>query len=553
MISVLPFLVLLCGFPGAGSGVSVEIAGIPSESGTRMELLQRSDGACARWVGVDGGEPRSGGMRTLTGEPGRAALLLLRRNGVRTYGLDGPFDWPASPGSRTFRDVERRTLRGSHPNSGALDFRLVGKGEASDLLCDDDAGGGDPRWRCLGVPADFAGRIVACAAGTLAGSAPVRPDGEDTTALAKTDVTAAIRVVGGDEESLPAGARVVRPVTPGSDLLAPPPGYRIADLGDGILWVEGDGDPAGARIEITAPGFATRRVEIADLPAVCGGPVRVQLTVAIGLRGTVSRTDGSRVVAATVIARSEEPAKDPRIFADATTDDDGEFVLGGLEPRVYRLLVCHGELGCREERASPGEAVRIVLEGGGSFAGRAMSSAGVPEVDAAVQIVPTAGAWTASADRLRKLPLQTTSGHDGRFRIAAPDPGDYWLEVRGTSGGVARRAVRRTNLSPPVTDLGDLRLSEPIRFAARVPGCAPGWLTFSGPLGGETSLPAVLRFRLDPSGATSVELAEPGAWTVWATCAGKYERVLPSLLPDVTPLQGVAVDFEWAREPVEPR
>ena len=552
MISLLPFLVLLCGFPGAASVVAVEIAGIPSETGARLELLQQSNGAPARWVRVDGGEPGSDGTRTVRGEPGRSALLLLRKEGSRTYGLDGPFDWPASSGSRAFRGVERRTLRGSHPNAAALDFRLVGKGETSALLCDDDAGG-DPRWQCLGIPVDFAGRIVACVGGTLAGSAPVRPDGGDTTALAKADVTAAIRVVGAGEESLRAGARVVRPVTPGSDLLAPQRGYRIADLGDGILWVEGDGDPAGARIEVTAPGFATRRVDLAELPPVCGGPARLELSVAMGLPGTVSRTDGSRVVGATVIARSEEPAKDPRIFADATTDDDGEFLLGGLEPRVYRLLVCHGELGCREERASPGETVRVVLEGEGSFAGRALSSAGVPEVNAAVQIVPTAGAWIASADRLRKLPLQTTSGHDGRFRIAAPDPGDYWLEVRGTSGGVARSAVRRTDLSPPVTDLGDLRLSEPIRFTARVPGCAPGWLTFSGPLGGETSLPAVERFRLDPRGVTSVELAEPGTWTVWATCAGKYERVLPSLLPDVTAFGGVAVDFERAGEGVEPR
>ena len=516
-----------------------------------MELFERSDGSSTRWVRGDGGEPRDDGTVTLHGEPGRSALLILRRSASRTYRADGPFDWPESPGKRTFRGEERRALRGSHPNAAALDFRLIGtEREPPDLLCESDGASG---WRCLGIPADFAGRIVACSGGALAGTAAVRPGTGDTTLLAKTSIAAAVRVVGTDSEPVAAVARVVRPISTRGDFLAPVPGFQVADLGGGMLWLEGDGDAEGAMIEVAAPGYATRRVGVADLPSICGGPTRVELARPLDVRGTVSGRDGAPVASATVFARSEEPAKDPRIFAEATTNDEGAFVLTGLEPRFYRLLACHGELGCREERASPGEAVRIVLGGGGAFAGRAVSRAGVPEVDAAVRIVPTTEGWAASSDRLRKLPLQTTSGRDGRFRIAAPEPGDYLVEVRGTSGGIARTSVRRTNLSPPVTDLGDLRLSEPIRFTARVRGCPPGSLTFSGPLGGETSLPAVLRFRLDSNGMTAVELGEPGAWAAWATCSGENERVEPAILSDVSLLDGIEVGFDRAGTLTDPK
>ena len=525
--------------------VPVEIAGVPVEAGIRMELLQRSDGPPARWVRADGGSLDDGGTATVRGMPGRDALLILRGSASRTYRLDGPFAWPASPGSRTFRGETKRTLQGSNPAATDLDFRLIGAGAVPDPLCDTD---GVSEWRCLGVPADFSGRIVACADGRLSGAAPVRPDSGDETSLRLTSpAVAAFRVEASDSSPLAAGARVLRPVRAGGLLLAPDPGARVASLGEGIQWVEAEGSTDRV-IELRAAGHATRQVPFDELPSACGGPSRVALSPAIALRGNVSGPDGQPVAAVTVLARSEEPAEDPRVFGDATTDDRGDFALDGLESRVYRVLACHGELGCRDERSTPGDPdlLRIVLGGAGAFAGRAVSSVGVPEVDATVRIVPTADAWAASRDRVRKLPLQTTSGRDGRFRIAAPEPGDFLVEVRGASGGVARTRVRRTNLSPPVTDLGDLRLPEPIRFTARVRGCGLGWLTFSGPLGGETSLPEVLRFRLDSGGVAAVGLGEPGAWTAWATCGGENERVEPAILPDVRLLDGFEVGFERA-------
>jgi hypothetical protein len=253
--------------------------------------------------------------------------------------------------------------------------------------------------------------------------------------------------------------------------------------------------------------------------------------------------EGEPAVSATVLVRSEEPAKDPTVFGDAATDDRGAFEISDLASRVYRVLACHPALGCREEPASPGDPVRVVLGEEGVYAGRALSSAGVPEAGAEVRIVPTAEAWTTASDRLRKLPLQTKSGPGGRFRIAAPGSGDFLVEVRGTSGGVARVRVRRTDLSPDETDLGDVRLVPPVEFTARVSGCGGGSMTFSGPLSGETSLPDVSCFRLDANGAATVRLGEPGAWTAWATCSGEIESLEPSLLPDVTALDGGEIEF----------
>jgi hypothetical protein len=538
-------LILLCGSPTGPNEVSVDIAlEEQAEAGARFELLVRSDDPSPRWVRADAGDPRADAAVTLRAQPGVPALLILRSDASRIYRLDGPFLWPRAPGSRDFRGAARRRLFGSVAAAGDfdLDFHLIGAGAVSDPLCGVEGGSA---WECLGVPAGFSGRLVACAAGKFAGAAAVRPEASDQTSLRKASLAAALRVEDPDSQAVNAGARVVRRVTSNGVLFASDRGSGVDALGDGILWVEAS-ESIDRMVELRAPGYATRRLDVSDLPSPCAGPARVELSRAVEVRGIVSGPDGRAVTSASVLARSEEPAKDPRIFGDATTDDEGSFVLADLEPRLYRVLACHGELGCREELVSPGEPVRMVLGGAGVFAGRAVSSAGVPEVAAAIRIVPTADAWAASRDRLRKVPLQTMSGGDGRFRIAAPESGNYLVEVRGASGGVARVAVRRTNLSPDVTDLGDLRLVEPIEFTARVPECASGWLTFSGPLGGETSLPDVSRFPLDTGGATRVRLGEPGAWTVWATCSGENIRVEPAVLPEVSALDGADVVFERA-------
>ena len=201
---------------------------------------------------------------------------------------------------------------------------------------------------------------------------------------------------------------------------------------------------------------------------------------------------------------------------------------------------------CAEADAVAGERAAITVGAGPSFVGRALSSAGVPEPAANVRIIPTADTWVRAADRMTRLPLETASGEDGRFRIVAPDSGDYLLEIRAASRGVARIPVRRSRLSPLLTDLGDVRLPEPLELAVRVARCGGGSLSMSGPLGGETSLPGLVRAPLDVEGAATVRLPEAGIWTAWATCAGTNVALDPALLPDVGALTGIEVRFEPA-------
>lgn len=68
----------------------------------------------------------------------------------------------------------------------------------------------------------------------------------------------------------------------------------------------------------------------------------------------------------------------------------------------------------------------------------------------------------------------------------------------------------------------------------------------SGPLGGETSLPSLVRTPLDAGGRATIRLPEGGAWAGWATCGGANVAVEPGLLPDVALLEGIELWLEPA-------
>jgi hypothetical protein len=322
----------------------------------------------------------------------------------------------------------------------------------------------------------------------------------------------------------------------------------VSDLGDGLVWIETGSESPEALVEVGAAGHARKRFAFLPEEVRCADPIAVLLARAATLRGSVIDPEGSPVAAALVLVRSGASTEGRAVLGDGETDPNGEFQISGVEPGNHRVRACHGEHGCTEEPAHPGSPVVLRLPGKGAFTGRVLSSGGVPQAGSVVRILPTAQTWTSADDRLKRLPLESESGPDGRFRISAPENGDYLVEARSESSGVARVSVRRSNLSPAVTDLGDVRLPEPIEFTARVSGCGSGWLLLSGPLGGETSLPALARFRLDAEGSGSVRLPEGGAWTAWASCSGRVEWIEPALLPDAAGLAGLEVRFERAGE-----
>lgn len=524
--------------PGrSADGVPIEMT-VPA--GSRADLFVDGDGTLPRWTWTDGADVRDG-HATLRATAGARALLLVRRPGAVGYSLDGPFVWPSSPGRRASVPVPRRTVRGSDVLGAEAELRLVGGG-STDALCETGPSG----WQCPATPAGFRGRIVVCERGRALAVAEVRPDLPEAVVLRRSGLAGVLRIArdtpGSDQRNV--SIRVMRPAAAGSRVFVPDASWAWSDLGEDLAWLEGTESAAGSYVEVQEPLFVTARLPLAELSSTCADPLTVTLVREVPLGGTVSDASGRPVPGAFVLARPGGADAAGVPVAEARTGEFGDFALRGLEPRRYRLRACHPELGCGEADAVAGEPAAVTIGQSAACVGRVLSSGGVPEPAASVRIVPTAKTWTDAPDPLTRLPLETVSGGDGRFRIALPDVGDYLLEARTPSSGVARLAVRRSRLSPAVTDLGDVRLPEPLELVVRVARCGEGILSLSGPLGGETSLPAILRFRLDSEGAAIVRVPEGGAWTAWAACAGSNVALDPALLPDAASLSGIEIRFE---------
>lgn len=527
--------------PSRSEAAGVEVVLRTAPDGARVDLLTRAAEPGPRWKWADGGIVSAGRVRLRA--PGDSTALVVLSEGTDPgYRLDGPSRWPAVPGEREVAARPVRTIRGSGPFAGAPhEIRIAGPDSPGDPLCESDAG----EWQCIGVPRAFSGRVAACRGTAVAGTAEIHPDSPADVRLRSVGFAALLRVETSEPGPgpVPSSVRVVQPLGPRDFVSRPDVRWKVAALGDGLAWIEGDSAPSEVVVEAGAAGHATRRFAVLADDARCVEPIPLRLARAVTLRGSVIDREGSPVPEALVLVRSLESADPGRVVGDGETDGNGEFEISGVEPTSYRIRACHGEHGCAERSGEPGQSVVLRLPGGGAFIGRLLSSAGVPQEGAAVRILPTAKTWTAAEDRLTRLPLTGESGPDGRFRISAPEDGEYLIEARTESSGVARVAVRRSSLSPPVTDLGELRLPRPIEFLARVAGCGSGTLFLSGPLGGETSLPSLSRFRLDTEGAAPVRLAEGGAWTAWATCSGGVRWIEPGFLPDVAGLAGLEVWF----------
>jgi hypothetical protein len=510
---------------------------------TRLDLLVLTDRHLPRWKWNDAGFVSSGRL-TLRAPAGSTALLVLRDDRRPGYRLDGPFVWPVESGEREIVARGARAVSGSSLLAREA-LALVGTPAGAGPLCEEEDGGD---WQCIGLPPGFSGRLVTCREGVITGAAEVEPGSPAEVSIRELAAAALLRL-DLPEPLAPPAPNSVRVLSPGAGDFAvrSDPRWTVRRV-DGIhVWIETPEAPPYGPIEVSAAGYVAKRIAI-DAEPRCAEPFPVSLARAVALRGTVTDPDGMPVAGALLLARSNMPGGKGPVLGDAQTDSDGQFEIPGLEPVSHRVRACHGEHGCGEEPAVPGIPVVVRLPGRGAFIGRVLSGGGAPEPGAVIRILPTAESWATAEDRLTRLPLESRSGSDGRFRISAAENGDFLVEVRGESAGVARFAVQRSVLSPAVTDLGDVRLPEAVQFTARVPGCAAGILFLSGPLGGETSLPDAARFRLDDTGLAAVRLPEGGTWAAWASCGGRPTWIEPALLPDAAGLSGLEIRFERAPE-----
>jgi hypothetical protein len=519
----------------------------PHSERTRVDLLVLASDRLPRWKWMDSGVV-SGGRLRLHAPAGATALLVLTDGGDPGYRLDGPFAWPGDFGEREVVPRRARAVSGSSSLVAPFAAPVVaGIPSGLDPLCEADDSGD---WQCVGLPRDFEGHVATCRGSLITGAAQVGSGSPSDVSIRPVSFAALLHVDRPEPDPVPSplSVRVLRPRAAGAFVARSDPRWTVTHADGNRVWIETGAEPPHGPVEVSAAGYATKRFSIESAEARCVDPVAVPLTRSVALTGSVTDPSGAPVGSALVLVRSSAPDERGAVLGDTETDANGDFEIRGLEPVAHRVRACHGEHGCAEEPALPGAPIVLRLSGRGAFIGRVLSGSGVPDPGAVVRILPTAQSWATAEDRIERLPLESRAGPDGRFRITAAGTGDYLVEVRGESGGVCRRAVRKSDLSPAVTDLGDIRLPAAIEFTARLAGCGSGFLHLSGPLGGETSLPNVARFRLDDAGLASVSLPEGGAWTAWASCGGATAWIEPALLPDAAGLAGREVSFERAPE-----
>jgi protocatechuate 3,4-dioxygenase beta subunit len=206
-------------------------------------------------------------------------------------------------------------------------------------------------------------------------------------------------------------------------------------------------------IGVSAPGHASRRVD-ALIPArartVDVGDVALDPGLAI--RGRVRDRQGDAIDGATVRALGQEPGEAGE--AEATSGPDGRFDLGGLRPGRHQVSAsAPGFATAFVTAEAGGEPVDVVMDAGGTIAGRVVDAEGSAVEEAQV---------TAQAEGESRGPggyhgARADEG-DGRFLIPDVAPGTYELGARASGRGEAARAGVR--VAPGrTTDVGTLALA----------------------------------------------------------------------------------------------
>ena len=553
-----------------GAGVPLEIHWKGPSKPERLDVLQGRRDLFPRWQWI-GRVAASDGSATLRAQPGLETLLVWRPSdgGDGRYRISEPFFWPEAAASRGVVRRAARTLAGPAAPIGPGGSLRLAPDPSVDPLCENDRG---ERWQCPGVPASFEGVVLLCAPAERR-FAPVRPDRPDTirfegggagwSAVVSLDPDAEPAAPRADPAAAPA-FRLESPANAGGQTLERTPLVPIR-LASSSYFLSGRLAPE-SRIAVRL-GRRAGAISLDEvLAAGCGGETRIPLTEARSLRGRVTDGEGHPRARASVLAlepsrdRSKPDAVSGPVFLDSTlADDQGAWSFAELDPRARLIRVCHAGAGCADEDVPSfpfSGSLDIALRPKWRFTGRVVSRTGVPQPAAHLRFLPTIEQYERAGDRLLLIPPESDAESDpsGRFEIAPPAPGKYFLEARASSLGTARLTVTVAEAGPSKTDLGDLVLSGAGEFLARVQGagCVEGTLIFAGPIG-PSSLPTLVQNRIEPGGLARVALPEGGEWLVWARCADGRRAVSPGSFSNVEDLYDreitVAIDPLGADEP----
>jgi hypothetical protein len=531
---------------------------VPESAGiARLDLFEDRAPAIPRWAWLSSAESRDRSL-SLSGRPGARVLVVARSEGQPDYLLEGPFGWPAQPQDRRIPGDKRfRTLTGQDALAvEASRFRLFAAEGPSDALCETLEKG---RWQCVGVPTTGNGILQLCSPDGSTGFADVSSGHSSKVSINHVAWSAVAELAGPDgkiTETPSVEVAILRRSPGGAGFLVPEKTLQVRQGPPGLLFLAGSEPVADQLVQFRLLSRYAARIALTELMnGGCGEALGVSLEKAGSVFGTVSGEDHQPLAGALVALletdpdRSERKSDRPvsRVLADSQTDVNGRFEFPDAPPGRYRLRGCHAAIGCAERTAVVGsEPSDLVLVPRAVFRGRVIGGNGIPEAMAMVRIIATLEHYTTTSDRLAALPMEIAAGPDGRFQIAAPSDGRYVIEARSSKAGIARRSVELTPFSPATTDLGDLRIGTPGEFVARVAECPGGALALSGPMGGETGLPAQLRFPIGADGRADIELPEGGSWLVAAECAGVRRYVDPIFLRSVEELFGQEIVLRLA-------
>jgi protocatechuate 3,4-dioxygenase beta subunit len=212
--------------------------------------------------------------------------------------------------------------------------------------------------------------------------------------------------------------------------------------------------PVGALgLAVSAPGRERVRVE-ATVPArgSTADIGDVVLDTGLVVRGRVTDREGTGIPGAAVRAmrRSGGPSR-----GEAESADDGAFVVGGLETGRYEVAAAEpGYASARVAADAGGDPVELVLESGGTIAGRVVDAEGQPEGEADVQAQPAdasdAHGWGSGYGRADE--------GEGAFALRDLAAGTYVLVARAAGrGGATLRGVRV--VAGRTTDVGTITLA----------------------------------------------------------------------------------------------
>jgi hypothetical protein len=518
----------------------------------RLDLFEYRGPSAPRWTWSASAESRNNSI-SISSRRGARVLVVGRIEGQSDYLVEGPFVWPAQPTERSLPGHRRfRTLTGQDALivEGSR-FRFLGADAPSDALCETLEKG---RWQCVAVPTTVNGILQICFPDGSTGFADVSQGHSSTVSVKHAAWSAVVELAGPDgkiSETPAVEVTILKRGPGGGQFLVPEKGLQVRPGPPGILFLAGGEPAADQLVQFLLPSRSAARIPLTELMnGACGEAIAVNLEKAGTVFGTVSGEDRQPLAGAIVVLLQGEPEQGERkpdgslsrVLAESQTDGNGRFEFRDALPGHYRLRGCHAMVGCGEREALVGsEPSDLVLVPRAVFRGRVIAGNGIPEARATVRIIPTSEHYAATSDRLTALPMETQAGPDGRFQIAAPSDGRYVIEARSSRTGIARRSVELTRFSPATADIGDLRVGSLGEFVARLSECAGGTLALTGPMGGETSLPALLRFPIAADGRANVELPEGGSWIVVAECSGERRPVDPILLRNVEELFGQEV------------